>query len=79
MSKTHVFKYKIYYDSGDNDEEDDGDSSDGIGLAAGLADIAFGFGATAYAKHKAEEEKEERKAEERRREERTNSCRKACC
>ena len=56
-----------YYDS--DDEEDDGDSSDGIGLAEGLAGLAFGLGAAAYAKHKAEEEEEERKAEERRREE----------
>lgn len=55
-----------YYDS---DNDDEGDVSDGIGLAAGLAGLALGFGAAAYAKHKEEEAEEERKAEERRREE----------
>lgn len=57
-----------YYDS-DDEEDDDGYSSDGIGIAEGLAGLAFGLGAAAYAKHKAEEAEEERKAEERRREE----------
>lgn len=55
-----------YYDS---DNDDEGDASDGIGLAAGLAGLALGLGAAAYAKHKEEEAEEERKAEERRREE----------
>jgi len=67
--------YDARYD--DDEEEDDendygyssGKSSDGIGLAAGLAGLALGFGAATYARHKAEEAEEERKAEERRREE----------
>lgn len=58
-----------YYDSDNDDEDDEGDSSDGISLAAGLAGLAFGLGAAAYAKHKEEEAEEARKAEERRREE----------
>ena len=66
-----------YYDSGDEDDEDEydneyssNDSSDlGIGLAAGLVGLAIGLGAAAYSKHKAEEQEEERRAEERRREE----------
>ena len=58
-----------YYASGDDEEDNDEDSSDGIGLAAGLASIAFGLGAAAYAIYKAEEGEQERKTEERRREE----------
>lgn len=66
--------YEAGYDDDEEDDENDygysaGDSSDGIGLAAGLAGLAFGLGVAAYAKHKAEEAEEERKAEERRIEE----------
>ena len=60
------------YDADDDDDEDDyseyDDSSDGIGLAAGLTGLALGFGAAAYSKYKEEEEEANRREEERRRE-----------
>lgn len=69
MGKDKGWDYLNSDDVNETFNSGDEDSSDGIGLAAGLAGLALGLGATAYAKHKAQEAEEERKAEERRREE----------